>query len=286
MARGKYRGKKAGWRQQKLAVNTVKKIAKAVTRLEMQKKTEPKFSINVLGQPAPTLIQENFSCVLYRSGLYLITLNGPATFLQGTNMLKLQHHPQTVPTFNLGTGLGGATIESGPRTRIGDTIEMTGLDVSGYITLGKTLEHATVHIGLYKADQTLVNGVVPLLPKLSGMQIRRQIDFTEVPNKIVSKTFTINHSANSTSTRRKFQLYHRFKKSRRVKYNDGQTSDQTINEARYMDDRYYLVMYSDRPDLQITGGIPPNQIVAADYKQYLDDNVQFIGRYTAYYRDS
>lgn len=282
MARGYRRRNKKKWRQQKLAVGTVQAIAKQVTRLEMQKQTEPKFSINVLGTPSPTVHQRALRCVILKTGLYKITLTPNAEYLQSNWQINLQHHPQTTPTFQIGAP-AGSPIESGPRTRIGDSIDMTGLDVSGYITLGKDLSNAAVHIGLYKADQTLNS--VTYLPKLNEMEIRRELDNTERPNKIVSRTFMLNHGAQNTTTRRKFRLYHRFKKPRRVKYNQGQTSDQVVNEARYQDDRYYLVMYSDVPDEVVAGGISPNQ-AASTYEALLDKNVSWQGRFTCYYRDS
>lgn len=251
-----------------------------MTQLELQKNSEPKFTINVLGKPAQTIIDRDRVCIIYRSGLYRIDPDIANVNLVSGNQIRLQHHPQTVPTYQIGAA-AGSVIESGPRTRVGDTIEMTGLDICGYLTLGKGLANATVHIGLYKADVTV--NTVPLLPRLDAMTIRRQHDFTEVPNKITSRTFTLNHSANGTATRRKFQIYHRFKKPRRVKYNQGQTSDQTINEARYMDDRYYLVMFSDTPDEVVGGGIGIHPV--AQLQQLLDKNITFYGRYTAYYRD-
>lgn len=278
------RVRRGKWRQQKLAVGTVQQIAKEVTRLEMQKGIEPKWTINKLGVPERNITQNPFRCIILKTGLWLLgQTTGANPTLTSTQQLALQHHPQTTPSYQIGTGAAGQPIESGPRTRTGDTIAMTGLDVSGYIELGKDLSNAAVHIGLYKADQEL--DAVVLLPDLNEFKIRRQIDNSERPNKISSRTMVLNHRSADHGTRRKFQLYHRFKKPRRVKYNDGQTSDQTINQARYQDDRYYLVAYSDVPDEVTSGGIAAGQ-PASDYQSVLDKNVSFWGRFTAYYRDA
>ena len=200
-------------------------------------------------------------------------------------MLANQHHPQTIPAITLPTGAPPVQLplQSRAHTRIGSSIELTGLSIDGYLQLGSEAPATVVQIAIYKADMQL--DTVTLLPTLSQIRLRREIDGTERTNKVMSKTWVLNHRAENASVKVPVNLYYRFKAGKRIKYNDGQTTTFPSSEAHYQDDRYYMVIRSDKPDLVVGGGIPAS-IPNSQLNAVLDANVTFCGKYTAYYRDS
>ena len=294
--RKKFRKKRVRkkWRQQKVSVGTIAKIAKKVSNMQIRKKQEPKFSNIRLGVQATTLDGRDITCMVFRSGLYQVNQQ-PSGFLSSFNQLLNQNHPQTYP--EQVEAAPSTAVRSGKETRQGDTIELTGLALQGYFLLGGGVNNATIRVSLCSAEQTLSEPVF-LLPDVNGMQIRRTIENTEQLNVIRSRYITMNHSAGGVrlpqdptdplvnSTRRyNFKMYHRFKRPQRIRYNEGQNSAFPISLASYMDKRYYIIFKSDIPDPSPSGGLPTN-IPNSDLLPTLNQGVQFYGRWTAYYRDA
>lgn len=273
---------KRKWRQQKLAVGTVAKIAKRVANFQIQKKLEPKWTNLLLGTPSTTLDGRDITCCSYRSGIYSVS-QSPTGFLTSAIQLRSQHHPQTFPVTSNGPA---QPILSGKETRVGDTIEMTALLVQGYFKLGANLDNATVRVSLAHACATIQDPAF-LLPDVNGMQIRRTIDNTEELNILKNKYFTINHNAggNDREKRLNFKIYFKFKKPRRIRYNEGQNTAFPINQNSYQDHRYYLIVKSDVPDPNPNGGLNPNT-PNAQLDQVLSNSLQFYARWTAYYKDA
>ena len=225
---------------------------------------------------------------MFRSGLYVPRL-GPVNLTQNSLTGKC-HHPQTVPaTIPVGVGPAPVPLQSFHHTRIGDTIEMTGLSISGWLTLGKDCPTAAVKISIYKSEQTISPfvpaGTYPftLLPRCNEMVVRRSIPNTEKLNKVTSRRWVINHKAGETTTTFPIKIWVPFK-GKRVKYNPGQPTDFPTNEASYMDDRYYAIFQSSVPD-EVPGGGFGLLLPNAQYQDLLDRNVQFKGKFMAYYRD-
>lgn len=277
---------KRKWRQQKLAVGTVQKIARRVAKMQIEKQEEPKFAVNLVGGLAANTTSLPTRCIITKSGLYHI-LPGPAANLLNISNEPLQNHPMTYPFETDLTGQTGVNLKvnTGKGYREGDTIVLKGIGLKGYMCLGKDIANARVYAGFHKAEQTIVNPQ-GYLPELDGMVVRREIDSTEKLNGTKeSKTWTLNHRANDQEIKIPVNLY--LKVQKRIRYNKNQPDKDAgvMDQIWYEDLRYYLVMYSDCPDDVLTGGIP-NNIPNANMQQILDRFPTFYGRFTAYYRDS
>lgn len=274
---------KRKWRQQKVSVGTIAKIAKKVATYEIKKKEEPKFSLNILGSPPVDSASLPTRCVITKTGLYEISPNAATGSLDSIWQQRVQHHPQTQPLLD-DQGAGGTQVLSGFGTRVGDTVELKGIAVKGYLLLGKECENARIYMGFHSAEQQL-NNPSAYLPRLDGMQLRRNIADTEKLNGTkVSKMFTLNHRAQDEEVKIPVNMYLPINK--RVRYNLNQTPGTPMNEIWYMDKRYYFVCYSDTPNgSTVQGGIAPG-IPNAQLQQTLDKFPQFYGSFRAYYRDS
>lgn len=274
------RNTKRKWRQQKVSIGTIQKIARQVSTYQIKKQAEPKWSNLQLGFPNADIQGKPITCLVFKSGLYKVSSGVPG-FLQCSIMLRSQHHPQTVPLAV--AGAVGAPIDTGPHKRIGETINMTGLALKGMFIQGSTALSQTVRISLCTAKCTLPDPR-QLLPNLDFMTVRRNIDDTEKLNVVKTWELNFNQTAATEPRRRPFSFY--VKLNQRFRYNDDQSTQfPGIQETAYQDKRYYLVMYSDVPDEAPGGGIPLN-IPNNQLNQVQQRNIQFYGRFTAYYRDS
>lgn len=273
------------WRQQKLAIGTVQKIARRVAKMQIAKQEEPLFSSNILGGRAGNNTEDTVRCVVTRSGLFEIAPG--LTNLLSINNAPVQHHPQTFP-YQLFVPPSGVpqtlSVQSMNRFRAGRSIHLKGLAVKGYLCLGKDMGNARVHLGIYSSEDTLVNPQ-GYLPELDGIQMRRDIPDTEKLNGTKAKTtITLNHRANDQEVKIPVNLY--LKVDKRITYNPKQTtSTPAMDELWYEDKRYYLIIYSDTKDDILSGGIASN-IPNAQLQATLDRFPTFYGRFTAYYRDS
>lgn len=275
--------KRRKWRQQKVAIGTIQKIAKRVANMQIEKKLEPKWSNLQLGFPNTAITGKPLRCVIFKSGVYKVGPGlPPSTFLFGALMNRSMHHPQTVP---LELSPTTTAIESGAYRRQGDTIEVKGLSLKGMFIQGSECPSVTVRVSLCSAQETLPNPVA-LLPQLDWMTVRRSIDDTEKLNVLKTWELNFNQTADETERRRPFSFYHRFKSGKRIRYNENQALVYPgISETSYQDTRYYLVVYSDLPDESPTGGIPSN-IPNAQLQDVLARNVSFQGAFNCYYRDA
>lgn len=289
---GKYNKKKwrnnnrRKWRQQKVSVGTIAKIAKKVAIKEQQKKEEPKYAINIFGAVPVDTTQDIGRCIITRGGLFEVATDVASGFLSNVNQEFLQHHPVTYP-LDVVQGQAGVVekVSAGKGMRMADSIVMTGIGIKGYLCLGKDCPNARVHIGIYTSENNLV-GRQSYLPQLDGFTLRREIATTEKLNNTKRKrTYTLNHRANEQEVKVPVNIF--LKLNRRIKYASSQPDRDAgvMNQQYYQDLRYYAIIYSDIKDEVITGGIAPN-IPNADLEATLDRYPTFYGRWTAYYRDS
>lgn len=279
------RKKKGKWRQQKLAVGTVQKIARRVAKYQIQELEEPKFSVNLLGGRPGNNTEDVVRCIITRSGLFEVAPQATG-FLSNTAQYPIQIHPITYP-YDVVQGQAGQVekVTTGYGMRAGNTIMLKGLGLKGYLCLGKDCANARVHVGIYKSENNLTDPQ-SFLPELDGMQLRREIDTTEKLNGTKCKrTYTLNHRANENEVKVPINLY--LPVNKRIKYGKNQPDrDSGVMSQIYFDDlRYYLIMYSDRKDTVLAGGIG-NTVVNADQTQIYDSHPTFYGRWTAYYRDA
>lgn len=278
------RKNKGKWRQQKLAVGTVQKIARRVANMQIAKKEEPKYTVAILGGRPANVMSDVTRCIVTRSGLFEISPG--AQNLQNIPQNLIMHHPITYPTEVDTQGQAGLKkVVSGAGRREGDTIILKGLGLKGYLCLGKSCPNARVHIGIYKSENN-INDPQLLLPELDGFQLRREIDTTEKLNGTkCQKTYTLNHRANEQEVKIPVNMY--LPVNKRIKYGKNQpvASAGVMQQIWYDDLRYLLVMYSDAKDMVLTGGIP-NTLPNSDLDKVLDTHPTFYGRWVAYYRDA
>ncbi len=223
-------------------------------------------------------------CVVTRTGLYEVRPNSATGVLDGIDQVAIQHHPQTFPYAD-DAGQGAAQVITGAATRAGQTIQLKGLAVKGFLVLGKNCPNARVHIGIYKAESTL-NQPFSYLASLDGMELRRQIPHFEKLNKTkCGKTWTLNHRSAEDSLKVPVNLY--LKIGKRVRYNEKQPAmvvQSPMDQQWYTDDRYYLVAYSDVPNADPQTGIP-NNVPNLQLITELEKWPRFYGSFRAYYRD-
>lgn len=284
-ARKRYKKRRSGkWRQQKLAVGTVQKIARRVAKFQIAKQEEPKYTVTILGGRPANVTTDVTRCIITRSGLFEISPG--AVNLQNIPQVGIQHHPITYPTNVDTTGQAGdKKVFSGAGRREGDTIMLKGLGLKGYLCLGKSCPNARVHIGFYKSENSLTDPQ-NLLPELDGFQLRREIDTTEKLNGTkAGKTYTLNHRANEQEVKVPINMY--LPVNKRIKYGKNQpvVSTGVMSQIYYDDLRYYLVMYSDAKDQVLTGGIATT-LPNSDLQKVIDTHPTFYGRWVAYYRDA
>ena len=279
------------WRQQKLAVGTVQKIARRVAKIQIEKKEEPKYALTILGSKPGNNTEDPLRCVITKTGLYKIYPSSSGN-LANVDQFNLQHHPMTYP-YDVVQGQAGAVekVTTGYGMRAGDTISLKGIGFKGFLCLGKSCANARVHLGIYKSESDLTgqnstDRPVDLLPPLDGMVVRREIENTEKLNGTKAiKTFTLNHRADDNEVKIPVNLY--LPTSRRIRYNKNQPDRDAglMAQSQYEDLRYHFVCFSDVKDDALTGGIS-STIPNSDYQATLDRFPTLYGRWTAYYRDS
>lgn len=253
--------------------------------MQIQKQEEPKFSVNLLGgRPADTT-SDVVRCVITRSGLWEVNTDAGTGFLTNVNQASIQVHPITYP-LDVIQGQAGVVhrVTTGRGMRVGDTIRLKGLGLKGYLCLGKECANARVHIGIYSSENNITDPQA-LLPELDGFQLKREIETAEKLNPTkVRRTYTLNHRANENEVKIPVNLY--LPLNKRIRYNDGQPDRDTMfSQIQFDDLRYYIVMYSDRKDSVLAGGIGP-AVPNAQLAATLDSHPTFYGRWTAYYRDA
>lgn len=284
--KSKRRRRSNKWRQQKLAVGTVQKIARRVAKFQIQKQEEPKFSVNLLGGRPANNISDVVRCIVTRSGLFEVAPTPTTGFLSNVQQYRIQIHPITYP-YDVVQGQAGQVekVTTGYGMRAGNTIMLKGLGLKGYLCLGKDCPNARVHVGIYSSENNLTDPQT-FLPELDGMQLRREIDTTEKLNGTkVKRTYTLNHRANDQEVKIPINMY--LPVNKRIKYGKNQPDrDAGVMSQIYFDDlRYYLIMYSDAKDSVLAGGIASN-IPNNQQQQVYDAHPTFYGRWTAYYRDA
>lgn len=286
--RRKGRGKRK-WRQQKLAIGTVQKIARQVAKYEIKEKEEPKFSLVLLGGTAANSASLPVRCIITKSGLYQMTpLN--TGFLSNASQTSIQHHPITYPSETALVGQQGQRLklDSGANYRIGDTINLTGVGLKGFLCLGKDCQNAQVYCGIHKAEQT-IDTPIDFMTTLDGMEIRRQINNAEKLNGTKAvKRWSLNHRANEQEVKIPVNMYLSLNKRIRYDRNQPDRDAGNMSQDMYDDLRYYLVFYSDVPDevLPAAGGGVGPAVPVADQQAVYDRFPTFYGRWTAYYRDA
>lgn len=262
------------------------KIARRVTKFQIMKQEEPKFSINLLGSRPGNNTEPIGRCVVTRSGLYEVTPTPATGFLSNIAQYPIQIHPITYP-YDVVQGQAGQAekVTTGAGMRQGDTIHLKGLGLKGYLCLGKDCPNARVHVGIYSSENNLTDPQ-GLLPELDGFQLRREISTAEKLNPTrMKRTYTLNHKANDQEVKVPINLY--LKVNKRIRYSKNQPDrDSGVMSQIYFDDlRYYMIMYSDKADAVLAGGIG-GTVPNADLQATYDSHPTFYGRWVAYYRDA
>lgn len=295
----RYNNKKTGWRQQKVSINTIKKIATSISKYQDRKSQEPKYSLVPLGTIPTDFTGLPNPYIIMNSGAYKLTVGPQNINVQDLNLIA--HHPQTTQP----VPVQGAAINTSDSTRIGDTIRLTRLSCTGTIVLPQGCEDTKIHIGIYSSKSLQLNPRSKLVDA-NNMTSRRAIEDFQELNHVASKTFIMRHNIGAqvqtngwtyqqlpqgfpaaefkgSFTKKAFSLQVKFKGAgKRVRYN--QDSTQILAGQDYADLRYYLVMYSDRQSLNINGGIGIQPV--ASLNKILNEYPSFYGKWTAYYRDA
>lgn len=189
------------------------------------------------------------------------------------------YHPFT---FKTQLDPNGSTVNSGPSTRIGDTVEVTGLSIRGWLKFPSQIDVGEeVRFAIYRVDQVLAKSLWEYEVPLNRMLIPRQIDDHEKLHKVFVKSYRLNHKTGSQTMRVPVNIYKRFKKSKRIRFNETVVSDVSVHLTDYADDRYLLSITSTvpAPPNGVFNPLPPTPAERNNYPQ-------FAGNFICYYRDS
>jgi len=264
MTRNKYKkrrySKKSKWREQKISVGTIQKIARTIAKQEDNKNLEHLFTTHVIGvasggvddSPAPRLVT--------REGL-----SNP------TNATKdvILFHPFTKKMqFTTGSDI----VKSGNGYRKGDEIFVTGIGVRGYIVVPNDMMAGTIRITVFHADQHF-SDLWDKQTDLDNMMLKRSLDEDEYKVKVLMRkeyNFTPWGAGANVTKRINVNMYKKI--NRKIHYNDGLIDEDGCNQADFKDRRYLLSIISNVP----VYGTPVD----------LDKNVKFQGMFNCYYTDA
>lgn len=262
------RNNRAKWRQQKLAVGTVQKIAKRVAIYQMQKKEEPKFTLLTIGsfpQDAAPIGD-------------MLTMRGRYEGTSGLYLNNDMFHPFTVRPPVITTG-AVQTVDSGRGTRIGDTVNLTGIALKGTLVFPKEIDHGVrVSISIYRADSVLSQDLYKYEFDLNNETNTRMIDDSEKIHKVAQKSWLLNHTSGSQTIKRNVSMYIKFKNGKRIRYNEDLVHAQGCSLLDFQDTRYLCSMRSD-----VNGPAIFSDPVNANTRNAYP---QFYGKWVCYYRDS
>lgn len=275
-SRFRRKNKRSLWRQQKLAVGTVKKIAKEVANIQIRKQVEPKYSLLTLGAFG-TLSQQS------QPVGWLITSRGLYNTVTGAYLNDTTFHPYTAlltaePPANVGDN---QLINSAAGSRIGNSINLTGISLKGYIIYPRTIDAGTViRANVYHAKHDLDLNLIDYEPSLHCDEIPRELDDVNQVSKVMGKTWILNHRYGGADMKVPVRLYKSFGKAgKRIDYNDIPNTPAECKLVDFKSSRYLLSMTSDVPMPSAGMSVPPT---AGQIELF----PQFYGQFTAYYRDA
>lgn len=257
----RYGNKKAKWREQKISVGTIQKIARRVARHEDQKNIENLYSVLNIGTPG-TLESYALSRAVTKKGLSSPTM--------GTKD-ELLFHPFTTK-MQVDSLLPGVTeVDSNNGTRKGNEIFLRGLAVKGTINLPAGTPACRVRISVFKCDQHFSDLYDKQTP-LDGMMLRRDLETgAEKITPVIQKEFSYNpNGGNNLNREFKVNLYKKIMK--KIEYNATLVDEQSCSQADFKEDRYILSIISDH-NATIVPPMPTNI-------------PQFYGMFIAYYTDA
>lgn len=263
------RNKKQKWRQQKLAVGTVEKIAKRIATMQIEKDAENKWTTLQVGlggnsqtPPAPVLIHTEGFCDAVLAVDYSNTFFSPNTRLAQVSA----------------GGLPKA-VESGEGYRIGDEVTVKGISFKGQLKLPALCAHARVTIKVVKFKAPLQQMPYKYFASLKYTGIRRELLEPHRAQVIKSVTYNLNHRAYDRDVTKQVDIYVDLK-NKPIRYKEpGQLFNPlSCAIADFQDEFYMLVMFSDATFPP--GGFQP-PIATATANLY----PHFYGRLVTYYQD-
>lgn len=266
----RYGNKKRKWRQQKISVGTIQKIAKAVAVAEDEKNIENLFSEHVIGLRGT---------VSSRPSPQIVSKWGLSSALTGVKE-PLLFHPFTIKSQI--TGVGPEDVKDGNGYRKGQEIMLKGLAVKGIITLPAGQRAGSIRVVVVRCDQHFAD-LYDKMPFLDRMKLRRQIGDDEYKiSYVINHTYTYGTvpfpqptfppAATTLATRQiKVDLYKKMNK--RIEYNKQLQDNLSCNQGDFKEDRYILSITSQEPHL-IVGPVVPHTFP------------EFQGQFLAYYTDA
>lgn len=261
-----YRNKKRKWRQQKLSIGTIEKISKRIALHQIQKQEEPKFTLLTIGAFAAT--GPPIGNIIARDGQY----NG----LTGIYLNNDYFAPHTVKT--IVSPANPIEVPTGRGTRLGDSVELVGIALRGTLVYPSQMDTGCrVRMTIFKADGPQGKNLNEYQTCIDLDDNSRMINDSEEISKVKEKHWLLNHKTGSQTSKYNVNMYVRFKKPKRIRYNETVVNPAACSLLDFQDTKYRLSLTSDVPPQAFVSPVP-----AAVRNQY----PQFYGQWTCYYRDS
>lgn len=265
------KGGKAKWRQQKIAVGTIEKIARRVANIEIDKDVENKWSTFLVGnggdsqtQPHPLLLSTEGMFDAVAAVDYSNTFFAPNTALAQINA----------------AGVAPKPLVSGESYRIGDEVTVRGLSFKGLLKLPALCAHAVVTIKVVKFSAPLQQAPYRYFASLKWTNIRRMLLEPHRAKVVKSVTMNLNYRAYSRDATRVVDIYCPLK-DKKIRYKDPTALLDPLScaIADFQDDFYMLVAFADTTH-PAGGFVAPIAPAQANLFPHL------YGRWTCYYKDS
>lgn len=265
------RNGKQKWRQQKVAIGTIEKIARRVANYEIDKDVENKYSIVQVGHGGTSRVSP-LPLLLSTEGMY--------DAVTALDMNNSYFAPNTVPAQAQQAGQP-RPVNTGSGFRLGDQVTVTGIGFKGLLKLPELCAHATVTIKLLKFDAPLGRPPWAYFASLKRTGIRRQQLEYNRAKVMKSITVNLNHRAYSRDVTREIDMYVKCK-DKKIRYKKLDDLNSRIGPcviADFQDEFFMLVAFSDATH-PLTGFPSPIPIGQANIFPHL------YGRMVCYYQDA
>lgn len=268
--RGRRQNKKAKWRQQKLAVGTIEKIARRVANIEIDKDLEAKWATLMVGDggnsdtaPLPVLVTTRGMFDAVNGVDFSNSYFAPRTALQQT---LTQGHPRP--------------IDAGEGFRIGDEVTVKGLSFKGLLKMPAACAHAQVTVKVVRFSAPLQQQPYSYFASLKYRELRRELPNNTRASVVKSITLNMNHRAYSRDVTKVIDIYVPLK-DKKIRYKEPALLFNQLScaIADFQDEFYMLVIFSDTTH-PAAGFQTPIPVATANLYPHL------YGRWTCYYKDS